>query len=288
MSRLDLWQAAVLIAAVGLLALAYGLRVLLRGRPSYERVERQGGSPLLGKALMEMAYWGLQPVARFAVFLGLSPNQLSALSVVFAILSGACLVFGHFGFAAFCATSASLLDALDGMIARIYSAQTGVHSRVGELLDSTLDRYVEFFFLAGAVIYYRPIPIVMGLALFAILGSFMVSYSTAKAEAMGVKPPSNSLMRRPERALYLTAGAALCPVTIPIFEVYRLYPIAIGHPMVFALGLVALLSNISAVERTVAIARSIREREADARLKVAAPPLEPSEHTERSWCTRGR
>jgi hypothetical protein len=88
----------------------------------------------------------------------------------------------------------------------------------------------------------------------------MVSYSTAKAEALQVDPPKGS-MRRPERALYLTLGAALSPVTIPWFEANREYPIAVAHPMVIALCLVAVMANFSAVERLWAVAKTIRVRE---------------------------
>jgi phosphatidylglycerophosphate synthase len=118
-------------------------------------------------------------------------------------------------------------------------------------------------FLGGLIIYYREIPVLMILAMAALIGSFMVSYSSAKAEALQVSPPKGS-MRRPERALYLILGAALSPVTIPWWEATRDFPVAIGHPMVAALTLVAVLSNVSAVERLVAIAKAMRQREAKA------------------------
>ena len=82
---------------------------------------------------------------------------------------------------------------------------TGVSSDAGEVLDAAVDRYVEFFFLGGLMIYYRDIAALLILTLFALVGSFMVSYSSAKAEALHVPAPKGS-MRRPERAVYLTAG----------------------------------------------------------------------------------
>src|SRR6185437_2877167 len=154
---------------------------------------------------------------------------------------------------------------LDGMVARM----TRVASDAGEVLDAAADRYVEFFFLAGLVIYYREIPGLMILALAALAGSFMVSYSTAKAEALRVEAPRGS-MRRTERAVYLILGAALSPVTIPIFETDRIYGIAIGHPMVFALGLVAVLANLSAIERLYAVAKTVRQREQSMAKDLAA------------------
>jgi phosphatidylglycerophosphate synthase len=176
---------------------------------------------------------------------------------VFGALAGLCLTFGHFGSGAAFACVSAVMDSLDGLVARM----SGTASDAGEVLDAAVDRYAEFMFLGGLLIYYREIPVLMVLTLAALTGSFMVSYSTAKAEALQVTPPKGS-MRRPERALYLILGAALSPVTIPWWEATRDFPIAIGHPMVAALALVAVLSNVSAVERLWAIAKQIREREA--------------------------
>ena len=114
--------------------------------------------------------------------------------------------------------------------------------------------------LFGLVFYYRPIPELMLLTAGAMIGSFMVSYSTAKAEALQIDPPKGS-MRRPERTLYLLVGAALSPVTIPWFERIPSFPIAVGHPMVFALAMIAVMANASAIERFAAIAKKVRIRD---------------------------
>jgi phosphatidylglycerophosphate synthase len=143
------------------------------------------------------------------------------------------------------------------MVARL----SGRASDAGEVLDAAVDRYVEFFFLAGLLIYYREIPELMILTMAALLGSFMVSYSSAKAEALQVAAPRGN-MRRPERAFYLTLGAVLSPISIPWFEQNNLLPIHVGYPMVGAIAIVALFSNVSAGERLWAIAKAIREKEA--------------------------
>jgi CDP-diacylglycerol--glycerol-3-phosphate 3-phosphatidyltransferase len=242
--------AEILVGGAILVAIAYMIRVSFRGKAHFARIDRQGGSSLLSKEMMEGAYWFLQ---------------------LLGVTAGACLAFGHFGSGAVFATISALLDALDGMVARA----TGVSSDAGEVLDAAVDRYAEFFFLSGLVIYYRELPILMFLALSALLGSFMVSYSTAKAEALQVEAPKGS-MRRPERAFYLILGAALSPVTIPWFEGTSDLPIPIGHPMVLALCLVGVLANISAVERFWVIAKTIRfrEREQTAAQNAALEPVE--------------
>ncbi len=258
----DLLYTYGLLTLALVLVLAYAVKVIIRGKAQYDRVDREVGSALLNKNLMEMAYWGLQPIGDFLIFLGFSPNAISLLSFAFGMAAGLSLAYGHFGFAGFFSTICSLLDSLDGMVAR----KTGVASDSGEVLDAAVDRYVEFFFVAGLIYYYREIPWLVILCLATLLGSFMVSYSTAKAEALQVKPPRGA-MRRTERAVYLTLGAILSPISIQSFETSAnfpsssLYPIYAGYPMVFALFLVALFANLSAFQRLNAIASAVKLRD---------------------------
>src|SRR5438067_1500181 len=137
----DLLYTLVLLGIAALLALAYGLRVLMRGRARSDRVDRQGGSSLLSQEIMEGAYWFFQPLGRLLIFIGVTPNQVSWASLAFGLLAGVCLAFGHFGFGAVFATISAVLDSLDGIVARV----TGVASDAGEVLDASVDRYVEFF-----------------------------------------------------------------------------------------------------------------------------------------------
>ena len=241
-----------------LLIAGYGLRVVVKGRVHFDRLERQGGSRLLSTGAMHIGYWVLYPVAQLFASLGITPNTISWTSLGSGFLAGACLAAGHFGYGAIFATISGLLDSLDGMVARI----SGAASNAGEVLDAAVDRYVEFFFLSGLVIYYRGIPGLQILALLALLGSFMVSYSTTKAEALGVEPPRGS-MRRPERAVYLTLGAALSALTV--------FWWASDTPMVLALGLVAVAANVSAVRRLWFVAKAVRVRDQEASLRRAEP-----------------
>jgi len=252
----DMANSMMLLGLVSLIIILYAVRLAVRGKAQFSRTDREGGSALLGKGIMEMAYWSLQPFAKLMILMRVTPNMISWTSLVLGIFAGACLAFGHFGFGAVFATFSALCDALDGMIAR----ETGVASDSGEVLDAAIDRYAEFIYLAGLVIYYREIPVMMILVLMALLGSYMVSYSTAKAEALKITPPRGN-MRRSERATYLITGAALAPISIPWLETISVYPVPLGYPMVIALGIVAFLSNVSAAERFYFIATSVRERD---------------------------
>jgi len=253
----DVVNTVVLVGLLGLVLVAYTFRLALKGRAQFDRVDKQGDSVLLGKGLMEMAYWSLQPVARFLVYLKVTPNQLSWASLVLGGMAGTALAYGYFGFGALFATYSAFLDTLDGMVARM----TEVASDAGEVLDAAVDRYVEFFFLAGVILYYQNITWIQMLALFALAGSFMISYSTAKAEALHIPPPPG-IMRRPERAFYLTLGAGLSPLPMPWLDSFFNLPLPNpGYPMIAACFIVAVLANISAVERLWTIGRIMREKE---------------------------
>ncbi|NBX68179.1 MAG: CDP-alcohol phosphatidyltransferase family protein [Proteobacteria bacterium] len=258
----DFVNTIALLAILGLVVAAYSVKLILKGRTQYDRVNRQGGSVLMGRGMMEVGYWALQPVAKLLVFLHVTPNQISWASLVFGGISGTALAYGYFGFAALFACYSAFMDCLDGMVARM----TEVASDAGEVLDAAVDRYVEFFFLAGLIIYYREEPVFQMIALFALAGSFMVSYSTAKAEALHIPPPPG-IMRRPERAFYLTLGAALSTFPIPWLDSYFNFSKPVGYPLLLATFAIAALSNISAIERLWTIGRAMREREAAAQLQ---------------------
>jgi phosphatidylglycerophosphate synthase len=203
----------VLFMLVGIIGACYALRVNSKGHQHFDRIDQQGGSLLLSKEIMEMGYWFLQSLAKFLVYCRVTANQISWASLAFGFFAACCLAFGHFGTGSILALISASMDSLDGQVARM----TGNSSDAGEVFDCGVDRYVEFFFLGALVIYYRQIPILLVLALVALLGSYMVSYSTLMGRSYQIDPPKGN-MRRPERALYLTLGAALSTVTIPLFE----------------------------------------------------------------------
>jgi CDP-diacylglycerol---glycerol-3-phosphate 3-phosphatidyltransferase len=250
----DLACSVGLVLILGLLAAAYAVRVVSSGAASFDRVKRDKGSVLFGARAMQMGYWGLDPIGRGLAAMGVTANFISATSLVLGLGAAVGIAFGHFGVAAVFAVVSALCDALDGMVARY----TKTSSESGEVLDATVDRYVEFTFLGGLAIHEHDRPVWLAMALAAILGSFMVSYATAKAEAMGVEAP-RGVMRRPERAVYLTLGAAFCPFTA--LWVARGGPAWAGEaPMIAATTLVAIVGNVSAVRRLSSIARSLRAR----------------------------
>jgi phosphatidylglycerophosphate synthase len=158
------------------------------------------------------------------------------------------VIYGQLGAALLVFMFAGGTDALDGLLARA----TGSASLAGEVLDAVADRYVELALFAGIALYLRADPLGLPLALAALCGSFMVSYSSAKAEALGRTPPRGS-MRRTERLTLLLLGAGLCPLVG-----WGAPTRSSDLPLFIALGWLALGANASALSRSLWLVRELR------------------------------
>jgi len=246
--------ALILLAAAGAVAV-YMVR-LVRSSGGYARTDAAGGSALLGRRLLETGYLILQPIGRGLATRGVTANAVSWTSLTLGAAAGGLLAVGLFGMAGLTASVSGLLDTVDGMVARL----SGTSSDAGEVLDAAVDRYTELFFLGGLAVHYRDHPLLVALALGALGGSFMVSYATAKAEALGVDPP-RGLMRRHERAVYLALGAIFTGLLSPGLE-HLVHLPDIQLPMLLALAVVAVLSNVSAVLRHRRLISILQAREA--------------------------
>jgi len=249
MPNLDLVCSIAGFSLVGVAILLYVGRVVFHGVAKFDRVEKDKGSALFGASLMQAGYWSLDYVGRGLSALGATANSISLGSLVLGIGAGVALAFGHYGLGALLAVLSALGDTLDGIVARLQ----GTASDAGEVLDAAVDRYEEFFFLGGIVVHVRQSAIGVSVVLFALLGSFMVSYATAKAEALRAHVPRGA-MRRPERAAYLIIGAGLTPILAPVIAAnlpaaYAGSTWLLEAPALGAVLLVALVANVSAVRR---------------------------------------
>ena len=244
----------------------FGARLMTKGRARFDRIDKVGGSILLSQRVMEAFYWTFGPIVRLFVALGITANMITWGSLVTGLAGGVALAVGHFGVGAFLGLVGMLLDTFDGMVARA----TKKSSDSGEVLDAAADRYTEFAFIGGLAFYYRNDASFCALSLLALLAALMISYSSAKADAMHVPTPRGT-MRRHERGAYLIAGAVISAFTY-VWEVGR-FGRSIGVPMLTGLALIALVGNVSAVRRFTAVSRSVRAKElAEGRFAVVAPP----------------
>jgi CDP-diacylglycerol--glycerol-3-phosphate 3-phosphatidyltransferase len=133
----------------------------------------------------------------------LTPNAISLTGFALNV-AAAVLVFERFFFLAGVAfVIGSIMDTLDGR----YSRMSGKGTPFGAFLDSTLDRIEEGVVLLAIAAYFatRGNEAVVAAVVAAVLGSFMVSYTRARAEALGVACKVG-VATRPVRVVILSAG----------------------------------------------------------------------------------
>ena len=247
----DVYFTYTVVGLFGLAAIAYGLRVALRGAAHSERVARIGGTALVGQGVMDYTYWAIEPIVRGLAAIGVTPNALTWSALILGLGAGVALGFGMFGLASMLATFSTVGDILDGQVARL--TKTG--SNRGELLDAAVARYTEFAFLAGMLVYFRESVWLMILTLAALLATFMVSYASAKAEALQVTPP-RGLMRRHERGTYLIVGVGFTAMFGSwIHDRWEALPWE--TPLIAGLAAVAVIGNGAAILRFVRIGRCL-------------------------------
>jgi len=133
--------------------------------------------------------------------MGLTPNHVSILGIAFSLLAGVAYSQWHINrafliLAPILMLISGLFDALDGVIARVHGKAT----TFGAFFDSMLDRYADAIVICG-IIAGGLTNITWGLA--ALVGSMMVSYARARAEAAGVKMESVGLAERAERIVLI-------------------------------------------------------------------------------------
>jgi len=186
----------------------------------------------------------LDQVAGGLVALGISANTITSLCIALGAGAGVLLAFDQFALASVLMVVASLGDAIDGLVAR----RSGSASVGGALLDASGDRYQEFFFLGGLAVFFRESPLALVATLAALAGSFMVSYSSAKAEGLAVPVPPG-VMRRAERAVCLCLATAVTAFWEPWAANTGRPPWVGALPIFIAVCLIAVAGNVSAVRR---------------------------------------
>lgn len=156
--------------------------------------------------------------------LGVSANTITYVSLAFAAVSCVAAALGAFAWASAAVIASGLCDALDGVVAR----STGTVSRFGALLDSTIDRVTDALPLLGLVLYFGSSPLLALIPAFAMLGSFVIPYTRARAEGLGISLPS-LFMRRPERIVLLVLCLLLgkLPIAAPVAALVLLLGLAV-------------------------------------------------------------
>lgn len=147
----------------------------------------------------------LAPVVDLLVRVGVGPSTVTLAGLALTIVAAVFLFYGRFLASAAVFIAGSLLDALDGEVARRRNAV----SRAGAVLDSSCDRIGETL-MYGAMIAGtagRLRPGILLLAPLALGGSYLVSYVRARSEGVGIAC-SVGFLTRTERLVLLSVGLA--------------------------------------------------------------------------------
>lgn len=206
----------------------------------------RGGSFVLGFWVRNWFYWLIRPVTRASVAIGLTPLFYNLFAVACGVGSMLAYATGHFPIAGWLVFVSGLADVFDGEVARA----THCADARGAFLDSTLDRFTEFFAFVGLAYFFatgwQAVSIVVALG-----GSLLVSYTRARGESVGVLCKVG-VMQRAERMLLLGFGSILDPALSALFGR------APGTIVSLAVAVIALGTLVTSVHRTVWIARALR------------------------------
>ena len=169
----------------------------------------------------------LDGIAGFLNRLGIRPNIVTAAGLIGNIAAAVMISFGNLTWGGIVAMLVGPLDALDGTMARLRNES----GRYGAFVDSITDRYSEIALYGGLLVYFNRSGTWRDalLVFFAVIGSIMVSYTRARAEALGYSAKIG-LLTRAERYIVLIPG------------------IIFGYPRI-SLWILAILTNITAIQR---------------------------------------
>jgi CDP-diacylglycerol--glycerol-3-phosphate 3-phosphatidyltransferase len=150
----------------------------------------------------------------------LTPNAISMTGLALNLLAAVLVTQRYFFLAGIAFIVGSIMDTLDGR----YSRMSGKGTPFGAFLDSTLDRIEEGIVLTAVAAYFssRGMDFAVAACVVAVLASLMVSYTRARAEALGVECKVG-LATRPVRVVILSAGLVLAKGA-GIFDVDLLAP----------------------------------------------------------------
>lgn len=187
------------------------------------------------------------PIAVGLGRLGLTPNALTVIGFLGTGLAAWGAATQQWVLAGILVIVFGIFDLFDGALARA----TGTASRFGAFLDSTLDRTGENLVLAGVAFGCAEAQFPMGVltAVLAMAFASVVTYTRARAEAVGVHGEVG-VAPRPERLILLSAGLVLAGVPAGFLGFGRAW-------IALALGLIALLSAVTVVQRLIHVKRQL-------------------------------
>ncbi len=195
---------------------------------------------------------------------GVTPDALTLAGLAVTMASAVLVGFGWLLAGGLVLLVGGLFDILDGAVARV----EGRVRPYGAFLDSTTDRYAEVVTYAALLYHFvsqRDSTLEAMLVILALGGSLLVSYVRARAQSLGFRC-DGGLLARPERVVITVVGLVISPL------------------LIWALWVLAVLTNVTALQRIILVWRQARDARAADRVaaRSTAPPREPARPGERS------
>jgi CDP-diacylglycerol---glycerol-3-phosphate 3-phosphatidyltransferase len=223
--------------------------------PRSELMSRQQGSALLPEILIGFWYWLVTPLIDSLARAGIRPNHVTFFSLSLAATAAIALGAGHFMLGTWLVVAAASCDLIDGLLAR----HTDSESKAGAFFDSFADRVAEGLVFAGIAVYGAGGALTW-VALWAMFASVLVSYARARGESLGASCTSG-LMQRPERLLALIVILFFSPLVAVLVEPGASEPVL--HLAVLGVGLLAVLSTITAIRRAYDVFAALDDKPAE-------------------------
>jgi CDP-diacylglycerol--glycerol-3-phosphate 3-phosphatidyltransferase len=185
------------------------------------------------KGVLDAAAGGL-------IKLGLTPNLMTGLGFAVTLVGALFLSQGQMTIGGLLILVAGPFDALDGSMARLLGQPT----KFGAFVDSVTDRWSEMIIFLGLLYYYlqrgdATADLMCILIFVATMGSVMVSYTKARAEALGFDC-NVGILTRMERYLVMAPGLIL---NLPVVMLW----------------IIAVLANVTALQRALYVRRQARK-----------------------------
>ncbi len=159
-------------------------------------------------------FWLIAPIVDWMVARKVNPNAITTVGTLCCLAAGAIYASGHIRVAGYVLGFTALFDVVDGEVAR----RTGRESVFGAFYDSTLDRVADGAILGGLCVFFSRKDALLGfpaymstpmvaVLLLGIIGSFLTSYTRARAESLGIDAKVG-ILQRPGRIILLSAPQA--------------------------------------------------------------------------------
>ena len=231
---------------------------------------------LLKKYGQPFVYRVINPFIDLLVRWKVRPNTITTIGLLVNTAATAIFIWGgeyglrndhsFIGWAGVVILFGGLFDMIDGRLARVGK----MSSRFGALYDSVLDRYSEMIMFLGICWYLVAHSYFLSslFAFIALIGSVMVSYTRARAEALGANADVG-FMQRPERVILIGVSALACGVfsvqvggdikitvgwlPFPLFETITIFT--------FPIFVMAILTNITALRRLMFVKNELEQKE---------------------------